>query len=123
MISAKWKYTLKGEGRGKVANTRGLSQYEGIGLFQIYVPTPPAACIRLLASIASGFDYSLCQFDVEQAFVQSNLKRKFLFVCREDAATCMSGRVVRLKRSLSGLRQENRTWHHPTYRLHVKSWF
>ena len=89
---------------------RGFSQREGIDFFETYAPTPSAACIRLLASIACEYDLDLCHFDAEQAFVQSELEEE-VFLRLPQGCGKMSGRVVRLNRSLYGLRQESRTWH------------
>ena len=55
---------------------RGFIQRECIDLFDTYAPTPSAACIRLLASIACEYDLDLCHFDAEQAFVQSELEKE-----------------------------------------------
>ena len=117
MISAKWIYTWKGDERGRVVKAkarlvaRGFSQREGIDFFETYAPTPSASCIRLLASIACELDLDLCHFDAEQAFVQSELKEE-VFLRLPQGCGDMSGRVVRLNRSLYGLRQASRTWHH-----------
>ena len=53
---------------------RGFSQREGIDYFLTFSPTPAAACIRLLAATACGSDFDICQLDVNQVFVQSNLE-------------------------------------------------
>ena len=89
---------------------RGFSQREGIDFFETYAPTPSVSCIRLLASIACEHDLDLCHFDAEQAFVQSELEEE-VFLRLPQGCGKMSGRVVRLNRSLYGLRQASRTWH------------
>ena len=89
---------------------RGFSQREGIDFFETYAPTPSASCIRLSASIACEHDLDLCNFDAEQAFVQSELEEE-VFLRLPQGCGKMSGRVVRLNRSLYGLRQASRTWH------------
>ena len=82
---------------------RGFNQREGIDYFETYAPTPASSCIRLLASIACELNLDLCHFDAEQAFVQSDLKED-AFMRLPKGYSDMSGKVVRLNRSLYGLK-------------------
>ena len=98
---------------------RGCGQREGIDLFETFAPTPTASCIRLLGASACELDLNLRHFDAEHAFVQSNLD-KDVFMRLPRGCGEMSGKVVRLNRSLYGLKQASRSWH---YHLlsHMKS--
>ena len=75
MISAKWVFTWKTNGLGKVVRAkarlvaRGFRQVEGVDYFETFAPTPASSWVRLLASIACELDLDLCHFDAEQAFV------------------------------------------------------
>ena len=52
----------------------------------------------------------MCHFDVEQAFVQPKLDEDvFLLLPRECGR--LSGKIVRLNKSLYGLKQASRSWH------------
>lgn len=53
----------------------------------------------------------MCHFDADQAFVQSKLD-EILFVRLPQGRGPLLGKVVRLSRSLYGLKQASRTWHH-----------
>ena len=58
--------------------------------------------MRLLSAIACELDLDMCHFDVKQAFVQSKLDEDvFLRVPRGCGR--LSGKIVRLNKSLYGL--------------------
>ena len=52
---------------------RSFGQREGIDFFDTFSPCPSIMSTRLLAALACELDLDLCHFDVEQAFVQSDL--------------------------------------------------
>ena len=114
MISAKWVYSWKMNELGLVVRAkarlvaRGFAQREGIDSFETFSPCPSFASIRLLAAIACEFGWDLCHFDAEQAFVQSKLD-ELLFIRLPPGCSEISGKVVKLGRSLYGLRQSSRT--------------
>ena len=60
--------------------------------------------------MASQLDFDLCRFDIEQAFVQSDLEEN---ICMHSPQGCgrMSGKITRLNKSLYGLKQASRPWH------------
>ena len=66
--------------------------------------------MRLLSAIACEGDSDLCHFDVDQAFVQSDLEED-VFLRLPKGWGDLSGKVVRLNKSLYGLKQASRTWH------------
>ena len=80
--------------------------------FETFAPTPTASCIRLLGSIACELDLDLCHFDAQQAFVQSNLDEDVFMRLPHRGCGEMSGKAVRVNRSLYGLKQASRSWHY-----------
>ena len=66
--------------------------------------------MRLLSAIACELDLDVCHFDVEQAFVQSKLDED-VFLRLPRGCGRLSGKVVRLNKSLYGLKQASRSWH------------
>ena len=121
MVSAKWVYSWKVNELGHVVRAkawliaRGFAQREGIDSFETFPPCPSVASIRLLAAIACEFGWDLCHFDAEQAFVQSKLD-EVVFTWLPPGCNELSGKVVKLGRSLYGLRQSSQTWHNPLMR-------
>ena len=89
---------------------RGFKQREGIDFGETFAPTVSSSCVRLLSAIACELDLDLCHFDVDQAFVQSDLDED-VFLRLPKGCGELSGQVVRLSKSLYGLKQPSRTWH------------
>ena len=87
---------------------RGFRQVEGVDYFETFAPTPASSCVRLLASIACELDLDLCHFDAEQAFVQSDLKEN-VFMRLPQGCADLSGKVIRMNRSLYGFKQALRS--------------
>ena len=93
---------------------RGFKQREGIDFGETFAPTVSSSCVRLLGALACELDLDVCHFDVEQAFVQSKLDED-VFLRLPRGCGRLSGKVVRLNKSLYGLKQASRSWHaHPT---------
>ena len=64
----------------------------------------------LLTSTACELHLDLRHFYIEQAFVQCDLKEN-VFIRLPQGCGRLSGKIVRLTRSLYGLKQASRQWH------------
>ena len=64
----------------------------------------------LLAALARLHDLDLRHFDVEQAFVQSDLDAE-IYLRFTPGCGLMTGKVVRLNKSVYGFKQALRTWY------------
>ena len=80
---------------------RGFKQREGIDFFETFAPTPAASYFRLLGAAACELGLDLRHFDAEQAFVRSSLEEG-VFMRLTPGCGEMSGKIVRLNRSLYG---------------------
>lgn len=65
-----------------------------------------SSCVGLLGAIAYECDLDLCRFDVDHAFVQSDLERD-IFLGLPEGCGGLSGKIVRLNKSLFGLKKHN----------------
>ena len=83
---------------------RGFKQREGIDFGETFAPIVSSSCVRLLSAIACELDLDVCHFDVEQAFVQSKLDED-VFLRLPRGCGRLSGKIVRLNKSLYGLKQ------------------
>ena len=92
-----------------VANI-GFSQREGVDYLETFSPCPCVPSIRSLTAIACELGLDLCHFDAEQAFVQSKLDGD-VYLRMPQGWGALSCKVVKLGRSLYGLKQASRTWH------------
>ena len=66
--------------------------------------------MRSLSAIACELDLHVCHFDVEQAFVQSKLDGD-VFLRLPRGYGRLSSKIVRLNKTLYGLKQASRSWH------------
>ena len=113
---AKWVYTWKVDEHGWVVKAKsrlvasGFKQREGVDFSETFAPTVSSSCMGLLSAIACECDLDLCHFDADQAFVQSDLEED-VFLRLSKGCGDLSGKVVRVNKSLYGLKQTSRTWH------------
>ena len=89
---------------------RGFKQREGIYFGETFAPTVSSSCVRLCSVIACELDLDVCRFDVEQAFVQPKLDED-VFLRLPQGCGSLSGKIVRLNKSLYGLKQTSWSWH------------
>ena len=89
---------------------RGFRQCEGIDASETFAPIVSSFCMFFFSAIACERDLDLCHFDIDQAFVQSDLKEG-VFLRLSKGCGDPSGKVVRLDKRLYGLKQASRTWH------------
>ena len=88
---------------------RGFSQMHTADFLETYAPTPAASSVKLLVAIAVKNDWQLRQLDVKQAFIQADLDFN-VFIKLPDGCGDKSGKVVKLNKSVYGLKQASRRW-------------
>ena len=116
MISSKLIFDWKVDRFGWPTNTkarivaRGDMQREFIDFGDLYAPTVASSSVRLLAALACEHDLELCLFDIDQAFVRADLDEDVYMLLPEGCGS-LSGKVVRLSKSLYGLRQASKQWY------------
>ncbi|CAB1101428.1 unnamed protein product [Ectocarpus sp. CCAP 1310/34] len=81
-------------------------QREFYGLLEAGTFTPA----KMLAALACELNLDLCYFDIEQAFVRSELEED-MYMRLPQGCGARSGMIVKLGKSLYGLRQASRQWH------------
>ena len=89
---------------------RGDMQREYIDFGDLYAPTVASSSVRLLAALACEHDLELCHFDIDQAFVRADLAED-VYMRLPEGCGSLSGKVVKLSKSLYGLRQASRQWY------------
>ena len=67
---------------------RGEEQRADVDFGELFAPTAAIYSVRLLAAMACELDLDLRHFDIEQAFVQSDLKKTCPCVCLRVAGGC-----------------------------------
>ena len=116
VVNAKWIYKCKTDAHGHIVKAKarlvakGFSQQWGVDFLEVFSPTANTATIRLVLALANHFDWDMSHFDVEQAFVQSELDF-VIFMRLPPGCGTMSGKIVRLNKSLYGLKQAARQFY------------
>ena len=115
MIDAKWLFSWKSDELDWVVKAksslaaRGFKQRESIDFRETFAPIVSSICVRLLSAVTCKLDLDVCYFDVEQASVHSKLDDDFL--CLPKGCGSLSRKIMRLNRSLYGLKKASRSWH------------
>ena len=86
---------------------KGLSQEWVVDFLEVVSPTAKTATIHLLVALTKHFDWEIIHFYVEQALVQSELDFA-IFMRLLPGCGSMSGKIVRLNKSLYRLKQAAR---------------
>ncbi|CAB1104504.1 unnamed protein product [Ectocarpus sp. CCAP 1310/34] len=116
VIDARWVFKWKADETGKIVKAKarlvakGFKQKHGVDYLETFSPTANAASIRLVVALACKYNLELLHLDIEQAFFQSKLDHEVLMKL-PPGCDSMSGKIVRLNKSLYGLKQASRTFY------------
>ena len=108
-ISAKWVYNWKATEYSWPTKTKARLVARGdqlrvyIDFVESFAPTVAVSSVLLFTAMACELDLDLCHFDIEQTFVQSDLEEK-VYMRLPQGCGRLSGKVVRLNKSLYGLK-------------------
>ena len=97
---------------GRQTSNQGLSR-GGIcrrprtGFRELFAPTDAFSNVRWWATLACEENLNKYHFDIEQAFVQSDLDGD-VFMRLPQSCSRLSGMIVKLNKSLYGLKQASR---------------
>ena len=91
---------------------RGDQQTQYVDFGEVFAPTVTASCVKMLAAFACEQDLEIFHSDIEQAFVNSKLEDGLdVYMKLPKGCGLMSGMIVKLAKSLYGLKQASRQWH------------
>ncbi|WVZ55593.1 hypothetical protein U9M48_006233 [Paspalum notatum var. saurae] len=117
VVNCKWVYTIKQNPNGKIERykarlvAKGYSQTYGIDYDETFAPVAKMSTVRTLISCVANFSWPLYQLDVKNAFLHGDLQEKVYMEIPPGFATAQTkGKVLRLKKSLYGLKQSPRAW-------------
>ena len=115
VVSARWVFAWKVDKDGNIVKlkarlvARGFSEVHTVDFLEIYAPTPAASSLKLLVAIAVKHNRELRQLDVKQAFIQADLGFN-VFMKIPDGYGDKRGKVVKLNKSVYGLKQAGCRW-------------
>ena len=114
-ISARWVYAIKMDERNNPTRykarlvARGFEQVHGIDFDETYAPVTKINSIKLLLSVAADQDLEIKQLDFDTAFLNARLDHTVYLTL--PPGTGQEGQVVKLIKSLYGLKQAGHDWH------------
>lgn len=88
---------------------RGFAQEEKKDFDNIYSPVAKMITIRMLLIMGNQFKYYFQQLDVKTAFLNGTLNEN-IYIYPPKGVKCETGKVLKLKRSLYGLKQSSKCW-------------
>ncbi|CAI5768508.1 Retrovirus-related Pol polyprotein from transposon TNT 1-94 [Podarcis lilfordi] len=114
-VSCRWIYRLKptetGEPQYKARLVaRGFTQKKGVHFTEVYSPTSRAETLRMLLAIAAQRGWKVSHFDVDVAYLNSDLQEELYMLPPPGFEVSEQGSVWRLHKSIYGLRQSARNW-------------
>lgn len=115
LLDTKWVYTIKPfeideKDRFKARLVvRGFAQERDFTLDEIYSPMARMTTIRTLLAVGNQNRFIFNQLDVKTAFLNGILKED-IYIENPKGITCKEGHVLKLKKSLYGLKQSSKCW-------------
>src|SRR5882757_6849730 len=120
IIGSKWVFKAKKDAAGFIARLKarlvaqGFSQIGGIDFDDTYAPVARLASSRAIIAMANRLDLLLHQVDIKGAYLNGGLNdNEVLYMHHPPGykSPDAGNRVLRLKKTLYGLRQSGRRWY------------
>ncbi|KAI1001217.1 hypothetical protein K3495_g6981 [Podosphaera aphanis] len=114
-VSTKWVFAIKETANGEIEQfkarlvARGICQSPGIDFTEKFAPTPRMDTFRIFLATVAKRDLECSQFDVKNVFTESHLKED-IFLAPPRGVVVSQGKVLKVMRSLNGLKQAGRDW-------------
>jgi hypothetical protein len=115
MVDSKWVFTIKTKPDGTVERfkarlvARGFTQVHGIDYNETFAPTVRMDTLRLFLATVAAEDLECFHYDIKNAFTESHLKEQILLKPPKGVYV-KRGHVLKVLRSLYGLKQAARDW-------------
>ncbi|CDO75026.1 hypothetical protein BN946_scf184640.g1 [Trametes cinnabarina] len=112
VIKNRWVFDIKSDGRKKARLVaKGFSQVEGIDYDQIFSPVVRFETVRLILALSALENWYITGLDVRNAYLYGKLEEEIYMEQPEGfTAKGQEHKVLRLLRSLYGLKQAGLAW-------------
>ena len=122
VVGSKWVFRAKKDAAGNVIRykarlvAQGFSQVPGVDYFDTFAPVARLASIRTVLAFAAAEDYEIGQIDIKAAYLNGELTEDEVIFMKqapgyEERGPDGSVKVLRLWKSLYGLKQAGRRWY------------
>jgi hypothetical protein len=119
VVGSKWALRIKRKANGEVDKykarlvARGFTQVQGVDYFETFSPTAKLSSLRTILSIATRFNWDIKVFDYSAAFLNGEFTpdEEIYMEQAPHYSNVNSQEVVRLARTIYGLKQSSRKWY------------
>ena len=119
LLKAKWVYKIKIDSEGNLSSrksrlvAKGYTEVPGVDFFEIFHPVGQGQTFRLLLTKALCSLMLIFHIDIKGAFLHASLKEVIYMQLPPGTPLTMNGEIVivRLLKSLYGLKQAGREWY------------
>ena len=116
-IGLKWVFKVKKDPDGNITKykarfvAKGYAQREGVEFEEVFSPVARMETIRLLIALAAQRSWEIHHMDVKSAFLNGDLMEE-VYVQQPPGFVVEngSGKVLKLRKALYGLRRAPRAW-------------
>ena len=124
-VGSKWVYKTKDDNDDIRMKARlvaqGFSQKYGVNYDEVFAPVAKTTTLRLLLSIAEKRKYRVRQYDVKTAFLNGKLEEEVYM--RQPPGYGREKKVLKLKKSIYGLKQAAKVWNETLNNVLIKNNF
>jgi hypothetical protein len=116
-IACKWVFAVKYRADGSIERykarlvAKGFTQQYGLDYTETFAPVVKYASLRAIIGIAAIEDWEIDQVDFVSAFLNPTLKEDIYMLQPEGFAEGNPHQVLKLKRTLYGLKQSGCEWY------------
>ena len=134
VVGSKWVFRAKKDAAGNVIRykarlvAQGFSQVPGVDYFDTFAPVARLASIRTVLAFAASEDYETGQIDVKAAYLNGKLTEDEVIFMKQAPGFAEVGsdgkvKVLRLRKTLYGLKQAGRRWYQKLVEIMTKLGF
>lgn len=115
VIQSKWVFKIKRNENGEPTEykarlvARGFQQKENFDLSEIYAPVAKLVTLRIALAVANQLNMTIQQMDVKSAFLNGDINEE-VYMQKPEGMDANDGRVLKLNKSLYGLKKSPRYW-------------
>ena len=116
VLTGRWVFKRKLGSDGKVARhkarfvVRGFAQIYGLDFDETYASVVKSASYRILFALQARYGWKCHQMDIKTAFLNGDLEHE-IYIQPPDGYPEREGKVLKLCKSLYGLKQSPRQWY------------
>ncbi len=116
IIGTRWVFKVKRNSNNEPEKfkarlvAKGYNQKYGVDYFETFAPVVKVQTLRTLLAIAANLELHVHQIDINTAFLNGTLEEEVYVEPPPGTNICQPNQVLKLKRSLYGLKQSPRAW-------------